>query len=182
MTTRPTRLLNFIPTKALTSNTFSFARQVAAVNNACPVPDLAVKPTSTYTFVDVEDRARVLAHISAPIAQRILSDHDDLIRVIDDQMLRYLLEELEDQISAGDGTGENFTGLLHTSGTLATSYATSIPATLRAARLQLETATRFRTRGSCRPPTSPRSTCSWTRRTASTAVTSCRASWAICPW
>lgn len=137
---RPNRLLDLIPTKDMPGNAFAYARQVARTNNSATVADHALKPTSHYTFTEVEDRARVFAHLSEPIALRYFEDFTELMTIVDIQMYEGLREEIEDNCAAGDGTGENFVGILNTSGVYAQPYATSLPATLRAARTTLEVA------------------------------------------
>jgi HK97 family phage major capsid protein len=52
--------------------------------------------------------------------------------------LRYGLdEELEDQMLTGSGSGENFTGILNTSGILTQAYTTDILTTTRKARTKV---------------------------------------------
>jgi HK97 family phage major capsid protein len=137
---RPATLLDLIPKQSLPGNVFAYYRQTARTNNASAVADHATKPTSTYTFVETEDRARVFAHLSQAIALRYLDDFSELMSILDVQMHQGITEELEDNIVAGDGTGEFFTGFQHTSGVLTTDFATSVPVTLRNARTALEVA------------------------------------------
>lgn len=135
---RPTRLLDLIPSTSLTGNEFAYPKQVARTNNAATVADNAAKPVSTYTFEEVIDRARVIAHLSEPIPLRFFEDHADLSSVLDGQMYDDLMVKVEDLVASGDGTGENWTGILNTSGILAQSYTTNLLTTLRKARTALE--------------------------------------------
>lgn len=138
------RLLDLIPRRELTGgNTFEYLRQTAKQNNAAPVADGGTKPTSVYSFEPVEDRARVVAHLSEPIPIRFLgadggpADVDGLAELLDGQMLAGVLEALEDQLLNGDGTGENFPGLLSLSGVTNVAYATDELTTIRKARTAL---------------------------------------------
>lgn len=135
----PVRLLDLIPKKGLTENTFEYLRQVVKTNNAAPVADGATKPTSVYTFEPKEDRARVIAHLSEPFPIRFAQDHSSVMQVLDQQMLVGLLEAIEDLVINGDGTGEEWVGILNTSGVQTQAFATDVPTTLRKARTSLET-------------------------------------------
>jgi HK97 family phage major capsid protein len=105
------------------TNTYSFLRQTARTHNAAPVADGALKPTSVYTVTDIEDRARVIAHLSEAIPERYFADHRELERFLTAEMEAGLLAALEAQVANGDGLGENMTGILNTSGTTAVPYA-----------------------------------------------------------
>jgi len=98
------------------------------------VPDLAQKPVSSYTFTPVLDRARVIAHLSEPIPERFFADYTSLIQVLEGEMFNGLLDALEAQIVAGDGTGENMTGVINTTGVTVVPFTGDVLTTLRKAR------------------------------------------------
>ena len=97
-------------------NAFSYLRQTARTNNATAVADGATKPTSVYSFTDVEDHYRVYAALSEALPLRYLSDFNGLVDILKNQLGAGVLEALEADILAGPGTGERFTGILNTSG------------------------------------------------------------------
>ena len=72
--------------------------------------------------------------MSEALPERPFADHAELGDFLQMEMERGLFEALEDQIVSGDGTGENFTGLLTVSGTLAQAWSTDLVTTLRKAR------------------------------------------------
>lgn len=119
-------------------NTYSFLRQTVRENNAAPVPDGALKPTSLYTLEEVEGRYRVIAHLSEPVPQRFFHDDDSLGTFLAREMANGLAEELEAQALNGDGVGENFTGILSTSGIQAQAYDTDLFTTTRKALTKLQ--------------------------------------------
>jgi HK97 family phage major capsid protein len=113
------------------SDTVEYARAVSQTNAAAPVPEATssavvdgstvttviggVKPESTMTFEKVTANVKEIAHWMA-ITRRALADAGQL-RTLIDAFLRYgLEEELEDQMVAGNGTGENFQGITGLSG------------------------------------------------------------------
>ena len=131
-----------------------YAQLATSTNNAAPVAEAAdyddgaisgatpgpyvvatpsgTKPFSDLTFEKVTVPVRNIAHLAAA-TRRSLSDAGQLATLINN-FLRYgLEEEVEDQIMAGDGTGENFDGILNASGTLAQAFSTDVPETIRKA-------------------------------------------------
>lgn len=137
---RPTRILDLIPRRPLTENTYEYLRQTVRTNNAAVVADLATKPTSVYTVASVEDRARVIAHLSEPIPERYFADHLELVQLIDREMREDALLALETEILTGDGSGEHFTGITNVSGTISQAWSTDMVTTTRKAKTALEAA------------------------------------------
>jgi HK97 family phage major capsid protein len=138
---RPRRVVDLLLDREdVTTGSYTYLRQTVRTNNAAPVADNAVKPTSIFTLVEVEDRPRVVAHLSEPIPERLFADHADLVDFLDAEMYGGVLSAIESQVLTGNGTGENFTGLLNVSGTLAVPFATDILTTIRKARTVMENA------------------------------------------
>lgn len=135
----PLRILDLITDRKVMSegNTFNYLRQTVRTNNADVVADNALKPTSIYTIAEVEDRVRVIAHLSEVFPKRYLDDYAELGQLLESEMEYGLYLALEDQVVAGDGTGENMTGLLNVSGTLAQAFATDLLTTTRKAVTQM---------------------------------------------
>lgn len=124
--------------QALTSTTFEYLRQTARNNNAAPVADGGTKPTSAFTVTPIEDRARVVAHLSEPFPERYLADYQALTRWLDEEMNEGVLQAIEGEMLSGDGTGEHFTGVLNTSGVVAVAWNTDLFRTVRKARTAME--------------------------------------------
>jgi len=138
MPVAPARVLELlINRKPLEGNVFSYLQQTRRDNAAAPVADNQVKPTSVYTFEDVEDKAKVIAHLSEAIPLRYLEDHDELRRVLSDQMAEDLYAVIEEEALLGDGTGEHFRGLSNTVGVRAQPFSGNVLQTLRKARTTL---------------------------------------------
>jgi HK97 family phage major capsid protein len=143
MSEAPRSLLELIPARGLgggfgTGNSFSFLRQVTRTNNAAPVADGALKPTSVYTLAEVEDRVRVLAHLSQSVPERYFADHANLEDFLRNEMESGLYLALENQVVHGDGTGENLTGLLNTSGIITQAFVIDALTSIRKAMTILE--------------------------------------------
>lgn len=137
---RPLTIRDLITNGETDSDTVEFARQTTVTNAAAPVAEATAtsgssgtKPESAMAFEVVTEVVRTIAHW-LPATRRALMDASQL-RTLIDNFLRYgLEEELEDQIIGGNGAGENFTGLLNTTGTTAQAWDTNILTTTRKAR------------------------------------------------
>lgn len=122
------------------ANTFTYLRQTVRDNKAAPVADNALKPTSIYTLKEVEDRFRVIAHLSEPFPQRFFHDDKNLADFLAKEMGYGLQRAVEAQALSGDGTGENMAGILNASGLITQAWDTDLLTTLRKAVTQLQVA------------------------------------------
>jgi len=120
-------------------STFSYLRQTTRTNNAAPVASGALKPTSVYGLTPVEDRLRVIAHVSEPIDRFWLDDSASLRQFVTSELLAGLADAVEGQILSGDGLGENLTGLLNTSGIQVQAFTADPVHTARAALTKAQT-------------------------------------------
>lgn len=136
---RPRRVIDLLVDRQESpSNAFEFWQQQVRTNNAAFVADLATKPTSAFTVAPVEDRLRVLAHLSEPIPNRLWLDYTELQQWLISELYQGLLDALEAQVLNGNGSGENFTGILEASGTTAVAFSTDVITTLRSALTTFE--------------------------------------------
>lgn len=142
------------------SDVVEYARITSTTNAAAPVPEATtsatpglggvavgaytdahgVKPESAMVFEVITESVKTIAHF-IPATNRALSDAGQL-RTLIDTFLRSGLElEVEDQVVNGDGTGQNFTGILTVSGTQAQAFDTDLFVTTRKAITKLEVLT-----------------------------------------
>lgn len=136
-----TTLLDLIPRTAISGgNSYEYLRQVTAPNNAAIVPDNATKPVSLYSFEAVEDKVRVIAHLSEPMPIRYAADYPTMLSVLTTEMEQGIKLALEQQIINGDGTGENFKGLLTTTGVLQVPFSGDMITTTRKAITRMQQA------------------------------------------
>jgi len=137
-----------------TSDTVEYVRVTSKTNNAAPVaeatssaaptapgvagplvlnPGGGYKPESDMALEIVSTTVKTVAHW-IPITKRAAADAPQ-VRTLVDNFLRYgLAEELEDQILNGNGSGENFTGILSSSPLTVGSAGTDIDAIVDAIR------------------------------------------------
>ena len=75
----PQRLIDVLGNRmSIDSYTFEYYQQTARVNEAAPVADLALKPTSTFTVEAVSGRAQIIATLSQPCPVRIYWHFQDI--------------------------------------------------------------------------------------------------------
>jgi HK97 family phage major capsid protein len=140
-------LISVVPTD---SDTIEFAKWNSETNAAAPVAEATAvsgttgtKPESAMDFATVSVPVRNVAHWM-PVTRRAMADAPQLRALIDDALLYGLAEELEDQMLAGDGTGQNFTGLANVSGVQTQAWAGSNLKTLLLGRSKVRTVGRAR--------------------------------------
>lgn len=139
---RPDRLVQLLTRRRQLegTNTFSYLRQTERTNAAAVVADGATKPTSKFTMEEIEDRVRVIAHLSEPIPIRAFDDSPDLGEFLETEMRAGVLDALEAEVISGSGTGEHIRGLINVSGIAQQDFATDLPTSLRKARTRLRIA------------------------------------------
>jgi len=154
---RPLTVRNLVTNGTTGSDAVEYARVTGFTNNAAPVAEATGagtigdgtggtitataggrKPESGLTLEKVTANVKTIAHW-IPATKRALSDAAQ-IRTLIDNFLEYgLEEELEDQIVNGDGTGEDFEGILSVDGTQAQAWDTNLFVTARKAKRKVKT-------------------------------------------
>lgn len=143
---RELTVLDLITRGQTDSDTVEFVRATSFTNNAATVAeadsvssddDTGRKPQSTFALERVSTGVKTIAHWEAA-TRAALADAPQM-RTLIDGFLRYgLLEELEDQVINGAGSGEDFNGLLDVA-TGAQAFDTDYPTTLRRAKTKVRT-------------------------------------------
>jgi HK97 family phage major capsid protein len=140
---RPLGIRDVITVGQTSSDTLEYPMVTGFTNNAAPVAEATAtsgtsgtKPESGFALSRTSTTVKTIAHW-IPATKRALADAGQ-VRTMIDNFLRYgLAEELEDQIIAGNGTGENLLGILNTPGLTAQPFDTNILTTLRKARTKV---------------------------------------------
>lgn len=118
MPQRRLRVRDLLPVVSVSTGSIEYPKQTLRTNAANTVAEVAAKPESAYGFTMQTVTPKVIAHW-IPASRQILEDAPQLRDIIDTE-LRYGLDLKEDaQILAGDGIGENLSGLI----TNATAYS-----------------------------------------------------------
>lgn len=133
-TRRPTRLAEAIPLAQREESIYAFVRSasVSEPGGAGVVAPGNLKPRRALALEREESRLRVVAVLSDPIDKYLLADRSNVGTWVEQQLAAALADELENQVLAGDGTGENFTGIANTSGIQTQAYATDPLITVQA--------------------------------------------------
>lgn len=138
--TRPLTVRDLVTTLPVTTDTIEYVKEKSRLQNAAPVEEATAltgstgtKPEGGIDFQVVTDTVKTIAEW-VPITKRILSDAPQLRSYIDQYLTYDLALELEDQIVAGSGSGEDFTGILNTAGVLTQTGAATSLDDIRAAK------------------------------------------------
>lgn len=154
---RALNLRDLISVRTTGSDVVEFVRQTSHTNNAAPVAEATtaagpgidldvqgetaslvlpegsgVKPEGEWAFERVSTPVKTIAEW-VPATKRALSDAGELEGLIRDELVADLADEEEEQILNGDGTGENLTGILETSGIQTQAFDTDIFRSVRKA-------------------------------------------------
>lgn len=112
---RPLRLLDLLPVGTTDSNLIEYVQVTGQSAVAAETAEGSLKPEATFGFEDADAPVRTIA-AWVKVRKQTLADARGLQAFID-QSLRYdVRRRLETQAVAGDGTGQNLTGILETTG------------------------------------------------------------------
>jgi HK97 family phage major capsid protein len=126
---RPLTIRDLVASIPTTSDAPEWVREVSRVSAAAPVAEATGANTSALADATGRKPEGALVFEKAVVAirtfaewvaatKRIIADATQLREYIDSYLTYDLGLELEDQIVAGTGTGENFAGILNTVGTI----------------------------------------------------------------
>jgi HK97 family phage major capsid protein len=120
---RPPKLRDLLTHIPVTSDQVEYVKEASRVAGAAAVAEatattgaLGTKPEGGITFQKITESIRTIA-LWVPATTRVIADAPQLRAYIDEYLDADIQTELEDLIVAGDGTGENFTGLMNVTGT-----------------------------------------------------------------
>ncbi|MBB5915286.1 HK97 family phage major capsid protein [Nocardia transvalensis] len=154
---KPLTIRDLVSVRRTGSDTVEYVAQTSHTNAAAPVPEAtsSAAPTATantttgaVTFTNAagggykpegswayERRTAVVKTIAewVPATKRALADVAALEGLINDELAADIAEAEEAQILTGNGTGENFLGVLNTSGIQTQAFDTDIFVTVRRA-------------------------------------------------
>jgi HK97 family phage major capsid protein len=112
---RPLRFLDLIPTGTTDSNSIEYTQVTAIPGTAGPVAEGALKPEEGITFADATAPVRTIAGW-IKVNRQAMDDAAGLASVINTLLPYDVRRKIEGQVIAGDGTGQNLTGITKTSG------------------------------------------------------------------
>jgi HK97 family phage major capsid protein len=117
-------ILAAIPTATMDTGSFTYTQESGAFDGPVETAELAMKPPGTANFADAECVA-VTIPAWLKIARQQLADLPMLQATLTGRLMHSVQRRIENQIVAGDGTGQNLTGILHTSGIGSIAFSTS---------------------------------------------------------
>lgn len=148
---RELKIRDLISVRRTTSDSVEFLRQVSHTNGAGMVPEArssapigdgtngtttallgGVKPEGAWAFEKDNATVKTIAEW-VPATKRALADVAALEGLINDELRLDIAEKEEQQLLAGDGTGENLLGILNTPNRQLQAFDTDIFTTVRKA-------------------------------------------------
>jgi len=142
---RPLTVMDLVNRRTTTSDLVEFVRQTKQVTESAPTPEANVKvytgatgeieglkPQGATYFEKVWEAVKTIA-VWIAATKRALSDAAQIRGIIDNELRDDLAERLEDQVLAGDGIGENFTGITNYPGVMGQGFIGTALATTRRA-------------------------------------------------
>lgn len=156
---RPLTIRDLISVRRTGSDAIEYVRQVSHTNAAAPVaeatssaapthdtatgaqildPNGGYKPEGSWAFERLTTNVKTIAEW-VPATKRALSDAAQLEGLINDELRADIAETEELQILTGNGTGENLTGILSTSGVQTQAFDTDLFVSVRRAMTKART-------------------------------------------
>lgn len=127
---RPLVITDLITVLPIDTDTIEYVVETGFTNNAAFVAEAStdapisetvtaaqagLKPQSVLSYEKKTESIKTIAHWMAA-TKKSLADASRLQGLIDTRLRRGIADVVEDQVIAGDGTGENLTGILNTTG------------------------------------------------------------------
>lgn len=143
---RDYRLRDLVSVRTTGSDTVEFVRQTSHTNNAAEVAEATssaaptqdgstgplvqatgggYKPEGAWAYEKVTAAVKTIAEW-VPATKRALADAGQLEGLINDELRKDVEEREDSQILNGDGSGENLTGILNTSGIQTQAFSTDL--------------------------------------------------------
>ncbi len=114
---RPFSIIDLVNVSPTNSDTIEYIEMDTRTNNAAVVPEFTagnfgLKPESNITF---NSRTTTVRWVPTwiPVSKQILADAPRIRAIIDGELTFMVRFRLEEQLLSGDGTGNNFTGMLN---------------------------------------------------------------------
>ncbi|HEX5096647.1 MAG TPA: phage major capsid protein [Acidimicrobiia bacterium] len=106
------RLRDILDVSSTTSDAVKYTRLVSYTRGAATVAPSALKPEAAMELDTVTEAVRTIA-VHIPVEEQQLADYPALSGIINNELLYDLDKHLEELIAWGDGTGENFLGIMN---------------------------------------------------------------------
>ncbi len=120
---RSLSLLDFIPRGVTSSNLVEYTKEDTFTNDAAETRENAAKPESDVTFTLVSVPVRTIAHW-LKISKQAMEDAPAVATYIDGRLRHGVLNRLQTQVVAGNGTSPNISGILASGNSTTVTAAT----------------------------------------------------------
>lgn len=114
---KPRAITALVGTGSTDSDAVEYIVKTAVINAAAMTAEDSALPEGAQTWTTASTQVRNVG-VYIPITNRALQDAGQLRTYLEEDLVADTFETLEEQVVAGDGTGQNFTGIYTTSGLL----------------------------------------------------------------
>jgi HK97 family phage major capsid protein len=105
------KLRDLLSARPTTMQVVDFVKVTTALSPGGMVPEASIKPENQLQFTSISEKVRLIA-TWIPATKQVLDDFGELMGFIQSSLPYYIDLEEENQLLAGDDTGENLHGLL----------------------------------------------------------------------
>lgn len=123
---RPLRFLDLVPVGTTDGNFVPYTVESGAFTGPVETAEGAAKTEISLTYTDADAPVRTIAAF-IKVRKQVLSDFSALRTILDSRLRYMVLRRLEAEVLAGDGSGQNLTGILNTSGIGSVTYQSTAP-------------------------------------------------------
>jgi HK97 family phage major capsid protein len=115
------KVRNVLYSRPTTMSVVDFVKVSSPATIASPVAEASVKPENSIQFTSLSEKVRLIA-TWIPATKQVLDDMTELMGFIQSTLPYYVNLEEENQLLAGDDTGENLHGLIPQAASYNASY------------------------------------------------------------
>ncbi|MEZ5163307.1 MAG: phage major capsid protein [Fimbriimonadaceae bacterium] len=120
---RPPQLIDFLTIEPTDQNSIKFMKQTTRTNTASSKAEAAAFDEATMTYTESTVPVRKIG-VYLPVTEEQLEDEPSVQFLVENDLKLMVRQKLDEQVTVGDGTGTNMTGLSSATGALTQARGT----------------------------------------------------------
>lgn len=120
---RPPQFIDFLRVEPTTQNAFKFMKQTVAAAQAAPKGEGQAAAEATIEYAEVDGVIRRIS-VYLPVTDEQLDDVSEMRSLLDNDLRRDVMTQMDYQLTVGSGTGNNLTGAYNASSALTQARST----------------------------------------------------------
>lgn len=114
---RPPQLIDYLQIEPTDQNAVKFMKQSTRTNTAAPKAEGSAFDEATLVYSEATSTIRKIG-VFLPVTEEQLDDEPSVRAIIENDLRLMVRQKLDEQITVGDGSGQNLQGLTYLSGAL----------------------------------------------------------------